>query len=67
MAHAVAIPHNPRAMFTYIDPAVRKRLLEQGKLFQIDRDGALVAADRVPASGAGISVLGPIPLPLKLC
>lgn len=54
-------------MFTYIDPTVRKRLEEQGKLFQIDRDGQPVAADHVPASGGGISVLGPIPLPLKLC
>jgi len=54
-------------MFTYIDPTVRKRLEEQGKLFQIDRNGKQVAADHVPASGAGISVLGPIPMPLKLC
>ena len=54
-------------MFTYIDPTVRKRLEEQGKLFQIDRDGVLVQASHAPASGAGISVLGPIPLPLKLC
>jgi len=54
-------------MFTYIDPTVRKRLEEQGKLFQIDREGVQVAADHRPASGAGISVLGPIPLPLKLC
>ncbi len=54
-------------MFTYIDPTVRKRLEEQGKLFQIDRDGVLVRAEHVPASGAGISVLGPIPLPLTYC
>lgn len=54
-------------MFTYIDPTVRKRLVEQGKLFQIDRNGERVAADHVPASGGGISMLGPIPLPLKLC
>ena len=53
-------------MFTYIDPTVRERLLAQGKLFQIDRDGRQVAADRVPSSGAAISVLGPIPMPLKL-
>ena len=53
-------------MFTYIDATVRKRLLAQGKLFQIDRNGELVAADHMPASGAGISVLGPIPMPLKL-
>ena len=53
-------------MFTYIDPTVRTRLEEQGKLFQIDRDGVRVKTNRVPAGGAGISVLGPIPLPLKL-
>jgi GTP cyclohydrolase II len=54
-------------MFTYLDPTVRKRLEEHGKLFQIDRDGVQVPADRMPPSGTGISVLGPIPLPLKLC
>ena len=54
-------------MFTYLDPTVRKRLEEHGKLFQIDREGVRVPSDRVPPSGAGISVLGPIPLPLKLC
>lgn len=53
-------------MFTYIDPTVRKRLEEQGKLFQIDRDGVRVRPDHVPTTGAGISMLGPIPLPLKL-
>jgi len=53
-------------MFTYIDPTVRTRLEEQGKLFQIDRDGVLLQTDRVAAGGAGISVLGPIPLPLRL-
>ncbi len=53
-------------MFTYIDPTVRKRLEEQGKLFQIDRDGVRVQTDHVPSAGTGISVLGPIPLPLKI-
>lgn len=53
-------------MFTYIDPTVRKRLEEQGKLFQIDREGARVKPDHVPASGRGISMLGPIPLPLNI-
>ena len=52
-------------MFTYIDPAVRERLTEQGTLFQIDGDGNRVA----PGTGHGstISILGPIPLPLKFC
>jgi GTP cyclohydrolase II len=54
-------------MFTYLDPTVRKRLEAHGTLFQIDRDGVRVAAERRPPSGSGISVLGPIPLPLKLC
>lgn len=55
-----------RGMFTYIDPAVRERLSEQGTLFQIDRDGQRVADGHV-ARGSTISILGPIPLPLKLC
>lgn len=54
-------------MFTYLDPTVRKRLEEHGKLFQIDREGELFSSDRRPPSGTGISMLGPIPLPLKLC
>jgi GTP cyclohydrolase II len=54
-------------MFTYIDPAVRRRLTEQGKLFQIDRDGVRVDTGMTASRGALISVLGPIPLPLKFC
>jgi GTP cyclohydrolase II len=50
-------------MFTYIDPAVRERLTEQGTLFQIDRDGNRLAAGA--GHGSAISILGPIPLPLK--
>jgi len=56
--------HNSR-MFTYIDPTIRQRLTAQGTLFQIDRDGARL--DSTEAEGARISLLGPIPLPLKLC
>ena len=54
-------------MFTYIDPTVRQRLTEQGKLFQIDRDGARVEPGKSKAHGFLISVLGPIPLPLAFC
>jgi GTP cyclohydrolase II len=50
-------------MFTYIDPTIRQRLEDQGKLFQIDRDGTRVAAGKASATG-NISVLGPIPMPL---
>lgn len=54
-------------MFTYIDPTIRERLTEQGKLIQIDRDGRKLGADNTSMRGATISVLGPIPLPLQLC
>src|SRR5210317_2144705 len=55
-------------MFTYIDPTVRERLVEQGTLFQIDRDGHRVGAGQaLPPGSHSISILGPIPLPLRLC
>ena len=50
----VTFVHNAAAMFTYIDPSVRERLVAAGKLFRID------AGDR------RISVLGPIPMPLQV-
>ena len=56
-----------RGMFTYIDPTVRERLASQGTLFQIDRDGRRVEAGTLPAGSHTISILGPIPLPLRLC
>ena len=57
-----------RGMFTYIDPTVRERLVKQGTLFQIDRDGRrLEAGQSLPPGSHSISILGPIPLPLQLC
>ena len=53
-------------MFTYIDPTVRKRLVAQGKLLQIDADGEIVPPDHTAQRGPGIAILGPIPLPLQL-
>ncbi len=50
-------------MFTYIDPSVRERLIDSGKLVRIDRDGVPVAEDEARGTGT-ISILGPIPLPL---
>lgn len=53
-------------MFTYIDPNVRERLVEQGKLIRIDADGRVTDARQAPVPGAkAISILGPIPLPLE--
>lgn len=53
-------------MFTYIDPAVRQRLSEQGTLFQIDGEGVRVGPGSDGKDGSTISILGPIPLPLQL-
>jgi GTP cyclohydrolase II len=53
-------------MFTYIDPTVRERLVQEGKLIRIDANGALTDPAAPPDPGArAISILGPIPLPLE--
>jgi GTP cyclohydrolase II len=54
-------------MFSYIDPAVRARLITEGKLVQIDARGALIAGE-LPRESAGpiLNVLGPIPMPIDV-
>jgi GTP cyclohydrolase II len=53
-------------MFTYIDPAVRKKLISQGSLIRIDAEGRPTDPDTPPQTGSkAISILGPIPLPLE--
>ena len=53
-------------MFTYIDPTVREKLVEQGKLIRIDADGQVTDPRSPPEPGArAISILGPIPLPIE--
>jgi GTP cyclohydrolase II len=52
-------------MFTYLDPTVRKRLVAEGKLVRIDRDGRKMGPDE-KSGGQAISILGAIPLPLRL-
>jgi GTP cyclohydrolase II len=52
-------------MFTYLDPAVRKRLVAEGKLIRVDREGRKLDPDE-KGGGQAISILGPIPLPLQL-
>ena len=51
-------------MFTYLDPAVREKLVAEGKLIRVDQDGRPVEAG-VDTGGKAISILGPIPLPLE--
>lgn len=54
-------------MFTYLDPAVRERLVSNGKLVRIDAEGrTLSSALTNEADIQTISVLGPITLPLDL-
>lgn len=54
-------------MFTYLNPDIRQRLIDTGKLLRIDRDGALVDGEDTPATDQlVINILGPIPLPLKM-
>ena len=54
-------------MFTYLDPAVRERLIKQGKLFRINTAGERVdMATPVANADTVINLLGPIPLPITL-
>jgi GTP cyclohydrolase II len=54
-------------MFSYIDPTIRARLIEQGKLVRIDARGVRLedenTAERVKPI---LNVLGPIPLPIDI-
>ncbi|MAD91925.1 MAG: GTP cyclohydrolase [Gammaproteobacteria bacterium] len=53
-------------MFTYINPKTRDRLKEQNTFYQIDRNGVLIDNSAQNPLRPEISILGPIPLPLKL-
>jgi GTP cyclohydrolase II len=54
-------------MFAYIDPSIRKRLAQAGKLVRIDASGNTIEPEAVFGdSDLAINVLGPIPLPLDL-
>ena len=52
-------------MFTYLNPEVRKKLIERGKLVRIDTDGRLIdTAGSAPSGQRSVNLLGPVPLPL---
>ncbi|MEM7467593.1 MAG: GTP cyclohydrolase II [Pseudomonadota bacterium] len=54
-------------MFTYINPEVRSRLIERGKLVRINSSGQKISATKPPPEGdVAINILGPIPLPISL-
>ena len=52
-------------MFTYLNPEIRERLIQKGKLVRIDAKGDLLNARLAPLSDSvALNLLGPIPLPL---
>ena len=54
-------------MFTYLNPDVRARLIDQGKLVRIDAEGQLMDVRTQEAPGQlAINLLGPIPMPISL-
>ena len=54
-------------MFTYLNPAVREKLIENGKLTRIDKSGQPLDFQAPSAPGdLVINLLGPIPLPLQM-
>jgi GTP cyclohydrolase II len=54
-------------MFTYLNPDIRRRLIEQGKLIRVNAAGERISAETGPPEGElSINLLGPIPLPIQL-
>ncbi|MBB85362.1 MAG: GTP cyclohydrolase [Deltaproteobacteria bacterium] len=54
-------------MFTYLNPEIRERLIEEGKLIRIDAQGQrLDPRAQPPADTLALNVLGPIPLPMGI-
>ena len=52
-------------MFTYLDPTIRSRLINEEKLIRIDYDGNRLDSDAPQAPGEIIiNLLGPIPMPI---
>ncbi len=54
-------------MFTYLNPQIRERLIEDGKLLRIDATGnRLDPRAAPPADALSVNLLGPIPLPVHI-
>ena len=52
-------------MFTYLNPEIRERLIQKGKLVRIDAKGDMLDARLAPSPDSfTLNLLGPIPLPL---
>lgn len=54
-------------MFTYLNPDVRERLIQQGSLVRIDPRGRKLDPRAQPMAGeTALNILGPIPMPIEL-
>lgn len=54
-------------MFTYLNPDVRTRLIDNGKLVRFDENGqSLDPRDPAPVENTAINLIGPIPMPISL-
>ena len=54
-------------MFTYLNPEVREKLIDQGRLVRINSEGKLIDVKSPDHPGElAINLLGPIPLPMAL-
>jgi len=54
-------------MFTYLNPTIRQRLVDEHKLIRIDAKGREIPINEAPADNEiAVNILGPIPLPIQL-
>jgi len=54
-------------VFTYLNPEIRERLIDEGKLIRIDAKGQrLDPRAQPPTDSLALNLLGPIPLPLGI-
>jgi GTP cyclohydrolase II len=54
-------------VFTYLNPEIRERLIDEGKLIRIDAEGQRLDPRAAPPTDrVSLNLLGPIPLPLGI-
>lgn len=53
-------------MFAHIDPKIRTRLIDEGKLIRVDAHGRRIGPYETSDGGLTLNILGPIPLPITL-
>ena len=54
-------------MFTYLNPKIRQKLIEGGKLIRINAQGKTIDPNiAVESESLSLNIIGPIPLPLNI-